>query len=114
MDLSETMQMLAMHLECFVPIEIIQLQRVGGPTDWHVEEALRKMATLREPGSSEALFFLDKGQTRFAVSVLVESLAVLAFVPGGVKAFGCHFEVIEAMKLLYGSLAPGKASKEEV
>lgn len=92
MDFSQTMKMLSMHLDGFVPIEILNLQRQGGPTDWHFEEAQRRMATLREPGASEALFFLDKAKTHVVLSVLVECLAVLAFVPGGITAFGSHFE----------------------
>jgi hypothetical protein len=83
---------LTMHLEAFVPIEIRELQRQGGITDWHIKEAQERMASLREPNASEALYFAIKGETRRTVTVLVECLAVLALVPGGVKAFGCHFQ----------------------
>lgn len=90
-ELSST-HLLILHLQAFVPLEIKELQRQGGITDWHVEEAQRRLAAHREPGASEALFFMSKGQTQSTMGILVECLAVLAFIPGGVTAFGCHFE----------------------
>lgn len=87
--------LLATHLEAFVPIEMKELQKQGGATDWHIEEAQRRLSTFREPGASEALYFVSKDQTRCTMATLVECLAVLAFVPGGVTAFGCHFEAGE-------------------
>lgn len=87
--------LLPIHLQAFVPLEILNLQRHGGPTDWHFAEAQRRMASLREPEASEALYFAIKGKTSKAMTILVECLAVLAFMPGGVKAFGCHFSAVE-------------------
>ena len=87
-----TDSLLQMHLQAFVPLEIAVLQRVGGIDRWHIEEAQRRMQALREPGHSEALFAIEQGKSGQAMGVLVECLAVLAFVPGGISAFGCHFE----------------------
>jgi hypothetical protein len=64
-------------------------------TEWHLEEAQRRFATLRETGASEALFYASKA-TRRTMRILVECLAVLAFLPGGITAFGCHFEATVA------------------
>lgn len=85
--------LLKMHLEAFVPLEIKELERQGGVTDWHIEEARRRIATLQVPEASEALFFaVVQGRTRRSMSILVECMAVLAFIPGGITAFGMHFE----------------------
>lgn len=85
---------LALHLSAFVPLEIESLQRQGGATDWHFREARERMAAYRERGGESFLYSegFEKGKTAEAVGVLVECLAVLAFVPGGIRAFGCHFE----------------------
>jgi hypothetical protein len=91
--LSAAETLIPIHLESFVNIEIRELQRQGGPTDWHIEEAQRRFASLREPEASEALYFAIKGKARRTMAVLVECLAVLAFIPGGITAFGCHFEI---------------------
>ena len=93
----EYVELLSVHLEAFVTIEIKELERQGGVTSWHIEEAQRRIATIRASGESEALFYcFDKGKTRRTMGILVECLAVLAFNPGGVTAYGCHFEVVES------------------
>lgn len=80
------MNELQIHLQAFVPVEIRELQRRGGPTDWHFEEAKKRLPT------GECVLFLERNQTGKAIGRLVECLAVLSFVPGGITAFGCHFE----------------------
>jgi hypothetical protein len=76
-----------------VPIEIASLHKQGGVTDWHIEEAQSRMRAFREtPGASESLLYFDKEHTRHAITILVECLAVMAFLDGGITAFGCHFE----------------------
>lgn len=76
------------HLQAFVPIEIQALQKQGGPTDWHFEEAKKRLPR------DESVSILIKGQTGKSIGQLVECLAVLAFVPGGITVFGCHFEAV--------------------
>ncbi len=85
--------LLATHLQAFVPLEIRELHKQGGITEWHIEEAQQRMRAFREtPGASESLLYFDKQHTQTAISILVECLAVMAFLDGGVTAFGCHFE----------------------
>lgn len=85
--------LLSMHLAAFVPLEIAELQKHGGAQEWHFEAARERMWMLREePEAHESLFFALRQQTRHTLGILVEVLAVLAFQPGGVTAFGCHFE----------------------
>ena len=92
--------LLKMHLAACVPIEIAELQKQGGAQDWHFEAAQERMWMLREePEAHEALCFALRFKTRHTLSVLVETLAVLAFNPGGVTAFGCHFEACSSFSL---------------
>ena len=84
--------LLRLHLQAMVPLEIVGLQRAGGVNTWLIEEAQRRMQALREPGCSEALFYREQGKSGQVMGILVECVAVLAFVPGGISAFGCHFE----------------------
>lgn len=95
-----TQHLLTTHLEACVPLEMQALQQQGGATDWHFEEAQKRMQQFRESEASEALYFPvnTKGQTRHMIGVLVECLAVLAFVPGGISAFGCHFEAQQGVR----------------
>jgi hypothetical protein len=84
--------LLTEHLDAFVWIEIAELKRQGGATTWHIEEVQRRMKALREtPSGHESLMF-RLPHTAKAVGVLVECLAVLAFVPGGVNFGDLHFE----------------------
>ena len=86
------MELLQLHLEAFVPIEIRTMQcSFGCPDDWQFEEAKRRLSVYRESNMSEAFLFPMSGTGR-AIGLLVECLAVLAFMPGGIKAFGLHFE----------------------
>lgn len=86
------MDLIEAHLTLCVPLEINHLQRQGGPEEWHIEEAQRRWKALREtPSGHESLMF-RLGPTRSAIVVLVECLAVLAFMPGGVRFDNLHFD----------------------
>lgn len=79
------------HLAAVVPLLILDLERQGGVSDWHIEEAQRR----RGPGmdhQDEAIFYKIEGLTGQKTHELCEMLAVLAFVPGGVKFGKLHFE----------------------
>lgn len=82
------------HLATFVPLEIKELQRHGGPTDWHLEEIQRRRQAIRDDprGDESLLYIVGKGLTAKSVGFLVECLAVMAFVPGGVRFGPLHFE----------------------
>jgi len=81
------------HLATFVPLEIMELQKSGGPTDWHFEEIKRRRQAMRDdPGLDESLLYIvGKGCTASSVGFLVECLAVMAFLPGGVKFGALRF-----------------------
>ena len=84
--------LLATHLQAFVPIEIRELHKQGGITDWHIEEAQSRLRNFREtPDASESVLFSGE-HTASGIAILVECLAVMAFLDGGITAFGCHFE----------------------
>ncbi len=48
--------LLATHLQAFVPLEIRELYRQGGVTDWHIEEAQQRMRTSGEDIMAELQF----------------------------------------------------------
>jgi hypothetical protein len=74
------------HLAAFVPLEILELQKQGGPDEWHFEEAKRRMEALRDrPGASESILYRNNNLTASSLAILVECLAVMAFCPGGVR-----------------------------
>lgn len=91
-----------MHLSAFVPVEIRELQKQGGPSEVLLELARERMQPFREEGAGHAVAFLDKGQTRKEMALLTECLAVLAFVPGGVKFAGLHFDATQGGTISWG------------
>lgn len=86
--------LLLAHLSLCVPLEVVGLQRHGGPDDWQIERARERLRLNQEEGISEAVMFSfeSKGATQRATTRLVEALAVLAFQPGGVRFLGLHFD----------------------
>jgi hypothetical protein len=82
------------HLAAFVPLEIRELQRQGGPTEWHFEEAQRRWHKLQEDPDTDSSILMSghrKGLAPKTIARLVEYLAIMAFVPGGVKYGPLHF-----------------------
>ncbi len=77
-------------LSALVPIAIFDLQQMGGPTEYHLEEAQKFGFVLGEKGDS--LLYYVKGQTGKMMGRFCEAVAILAFCPGGVTVFGLHFE----------------------
>jgi len=80
-----------LHLSAFVPLEIRELQRQGGPSEWHFEAVSELSQLIAEKGDSFQ-FGGKKGEAASYMGKLTEALAVMAFIPGGVTAFGLHFE----------------------
>jgi hypothetical protein len=85
---SSQAQLLRCHLSAFVPLVI--------------HEYLLGQRVLRFPrhdlaqviaAQGDAILYRSPGRTAQAVSALVEALATMAFVPGGVDFLGLHFEV---------------------
>lgn len=97
------------HLEVFVPIAIEEIKRQDGPTDLqrdrvrgqliatnqHPEQdyyAFSGRDTLIASGGDAFLFGGKEGEAGSYMSRLTWVLAVMAFQPGGVTAFGLPFE----------------------
>ena len=79
------------HLAAVVPFMILDLERQGGITDWHIE-AVQKRRHSRGLSHDEAILYADKKWTAQMVHELCEELAIMAFVPGGVRFGKLHFE----------------------
>lgn len=75
------------HLSFIVPMLIRQLEAVGGPTDYQIEEAQRRGIEMAD----DMLFGDELGGAAKLVTHLAEALAILAFAPGGVEIFGMRF-----------------------
>lgn len=82
--------LLALTLAAAVPIRIHELKQRGGPTDTDFERVRPFGAELAERGD-RLLFRGKKGESAELLNKLADSIAVMAFVPGGVKAFGQHY-----------------------
>ena len=82
---------LASTLEAAIMLDIMALRQQGGPSDWHFEEAQRRLQAIRESNESEAVFFKMPGTAK-AFQAYAECIAVLAFMPGGVKFCGHWIE----------------------
>lgn len=81
-------------LDAAVRIEIMHLQKAGGVTDWHIEEAQQRLRSIRDENVSESMLF-RMPETKKTFSMFAECLAVLACVPGGVTFAGRHFNANE-------------------
>jgi hypothetical protein len=78
----------------FVPLEIMNLEEKGGPTKGDWEWASSQADFLAE--KSEMLFGgAKKGEVAQVASTYLRVIAVLAFAPGGIEAFGHHFVAYE-------------------
>ncbi|BCL83143.1 hypothetical protein ccbrp13_56080 [Ktedonobacteria bacterium brp13] len=102
--------LLKLHLEAIVPLMIADIANQGDISDWQLERVSGHAVYLGEHG--DAILYRVKGETRKAVNVLCESLAILAFAPGGITFAGIHFEgqpafeeILVDMKELQTSLA---------
>lgn len=77
-------------LSVAVPGCIADLQRIGGPSDWHFGQAATFSSRLGAEG--DTLLYRVKGKTAEMMARLCEVVAIMAFVPGGVSLMGLHFE----------------------
>ena len=82
-------ELLPIHLQMAVPLRIAELEANGGPTK---EDFCRVREYAADFGSrGDAILFHVKGETAEMVNRLVDSIAVMAFVPGGISVFGLEF-----------------------
>lgn len=94
------MDLLKLHLEACVPLVISGLSRTGGPTEWQQEQVIQEWVRVRNSSDdgmdgTESLYLSEKkGATALQTGRLVDALAIMAFVPGGVSFAGLHFEAV--------------------
>lgn len=84
-------ELLLTHISTWVPFHIRELEKQGGITLWHIEEAQRRMRQfmLNEVACPVQYQSKVRNESR---DILTECLAVMAFMPGGVKFSGLRFE----------------------
>lgn len=87
---THTKDLLQIHLSFVVPLMILDLERQGGITDWHLEKIRAHGELIGSKG--EAILYYVKGETARTIHALSECLAILAFAPGGVTFAELHFE----------------------
>lgn len=75
-----------------VPLLIADLKRIGGPTEYNMEQVRSYSHILGAEGDTILYKSNKKGQTARNTNILCEALAVLSFCPGGVTFAGLHFE----------------------
>lgn len=87
-----TGELLRCTLESSVPFRILELQRFGGPMERDWEEARAFADVLGSEGDGLLFKGHRKGDTARMMGKLIATMAVLAFAPGGITAFGLHFD----------------------
>lgn len=83
-------------LESAITIEIFHLIAQGGITDWQVSEAQKRLRSIRENNVGESILYASPDTAR-SFRIYAESIAVLAFLPGGITFAGNHFEAPMAL-----------------
>lgn len=83
-------ELLSVTLSAAVPLWIERLRRK--PWKYIMERAAFCGQVVAEKGDIIQFKSKKKGETENAFNHLAEGLACLAFAPGGVRAFGLHFE----------------------
>jgi hypothetical protein len=82
--------LLADSLEVAVPLWVMRLQSV--PFDQLMDRAKECSQVIAEKGDIILFRSNKKGETAAAFNTLAEGVAILSFVPGGVKFLGRHWE----------------------
>lgn len=83
---------LADMLAIAVPLRILMLQARGGPGDIDREIAQIYAESGLEHADEMLFGMAEKGEVAAWFNDLAQSIAVLAFWPGGVSMFGVHYE----------------------
>lgn len=92
---------------CFVsasvPLRIMAiLKEYGEPTDRHWEEARDFADVLGEKGDV-LLFGGKKGEAASLANTLAQAIAVMSFLPGGIRVFGQRFEAKAYERMMKGN-----------
>lgn len=86
--------LLADMMQMAVPLHMAKLSEKGGPTPEDMKEAQGVSDVLGERGDVLLCGGGKKGECASMFNRTAFAIAVLAFVPGGISIFGCHFEKI--------------------
>lgn len=84
--------LLTAHVAMAVPLRIDEIKKAGGPTDADFARASAHSLHIAERGDVLLFGGRKRGEEAELVNRLVDGIAVLAVVPGGVDLFGMHFE----------------------
>jgi hypothetical protein len=87
-----TTDLLRLSLEASVPLWIEEMKKLSW--DQRRELASECSGIVAHQGDNILYRGAKKGQTATAFNALAKGLAICSFAPGGVKAFGLHFETI--------------------
>lgn len=85
-------ELLRCTLEASVPFRMLELRAQGGPTKAEWEETRAFADVLGSEGDNLLYLSKKKGETARLMRGLIRAMAVMAFVPGGVTAWGLHFD----------------------
>jgi hypothetical protein len=82
-------ELLALSLQVAVPLWIDRIRDV--PWETRIERARELAQYIASHGDNILYRGHKKGQSAEAFNALAEGLAIGAYLPGGVSAFGCHW-----------------------
>lgn len=86
------MELARLTLASAVPVAIANLQEIGGPQDYHIAAIQERGRQMRDNGSGGADLQFGGKFAGEEMALFCDMIAVMAFCPGGVNAFGLHFE----------------------
>jgi|SRR5712692_630000 len=89
-------ELLQLHLSACVPLRVREILESDGVTNLMFDRARAYAIDIGSHG--DAILFRVKNQTGQMMGKLVDGVAVLSFVPGGITIFGLHFEAEEIRK----------------
>lgn len=84
-------------LSATVPLYMMELERAGGPTPEQFAALSNFSQMLGERGDT-LLFGGKSGDAGALATELAHVVAVLSFVPGGIRIFGMHFEARKTLE----------------
>lgn len=92
--MNNTECLLSLSLACAVPLWIMEFAKLDSEQLWDKFKARQEYLIDQIASHGDDILFKSKhkGDTAKAFNALAESLAYMAFVPGGVTAFGSHWE----------------------
>jgi len=76
-----------------VPIRIAEIRRATGEPcqdDWNFARSTGQL--IAEKGDILLFGGTKKGEAAAIMNAMIEAIAVMAFLPGGITLFGLHFE----------------------